>query len=305
VPDPNPLVPDVVLPPPTTANPIRFAGDTFRSVFDTGAEASFKISRKWEDVQSRAFGLDGLMHVIQPFTDFSYVKEDGPNPLSVLQFDRFEPSTQLRAIEFPQFTAIDSIADWTVWRVGVRNKLETRRDDSTMTWLELDTFVDRNFENPYNRTDYSNLFNNLRFSPLPWMNFSVNSQLPAFSKGFTEVDTYATVQPLANLQLNFGHRYLNGNPFFQDSSLFVVGGYLRVNDNWGLAVQEQYEGATETLQEQRYAIYRDLTSWVASFGGVIRDNSGVKEYGLLFTVTLKAFPKFGFDLNFDPGSSGN
>jgi hypothetical protein len=87
--------------------------------------------------------------------------------------------------------------------------------------------------------------------------------------------------------------------------LFLVGGYLRVNDNWGFAIQEQYEGATDTLQEQRYAIYRDLTSWVASFGGVIRDNSGVKEYGLLFTVTLKAFPKFGFDLNFDPYSSGN
>src|SRR5213595_2662795 len=304
VPPSNPLVPDTMLPPPTTANPIKFDGDTFRSVFDTGAEASFKISRKWEDVQSRALGLDGLMHVIQPFTDFSYVKEDGPNPLSILQFDRFEPSTQLRAIDFPQFTPIDSIADWTVWRVGVRNRLETRRDDSTMTWLELDTFVDRNFENPYDRTDYSNLFNNLRFNPLPWMSFSVNSQLPAFAKGFTEVDTYASVQPLANLQVNVGHRYLNGNPFFENSSLFVVGGYLRVNDNWGLAIQEQYEGATETLQEQRYAIYRDLTSWVASFGGVIRDNSGVKEYGLLFTVTLKAFPKFGFDLNFDPASSG-
>src|SRR5438876_1229550 len=305
VPPSDPLVPDFILPPPTNANPIKFNGDTFRSVFDTGAEASFKISRKWEDVQSRAFGLDGLMHVIQPFTDFSYVKEDGPDPLSILQFDRFEPSTQLRAIDFPQFTPIDSIADWTVWRVGVRNRLETRRDDSTTTWLELDTFVDVNFENPYDRTDYSNLFNNLRFNPLPWLSFSVNSQVPAFSKGYTEIDTYTTVQPLANLQLNFGHRYLNGNPFFQDSSLFVVGGYLRVNDNWGLAVQEQYECATETLQEQRYAIYRDLTSWVASFGGVIRDNSGVKEYGLLFTVTLKAFPKFGFDLNFDPGSQGN
>jgi lipopolysaccharide export system protein LptA len=305
VPSSNPLIPDFILPPPTTINPIKFDGNTFRSVFDTGAEASFKISRKWEDVQSRALGLDGLMHVIQPFTDFSYVKEDGPNPLSILQFDRFQPSTQLRAIDFPQFTPIDSIDDWTVWRVGVRNKLETRRDDLTMTWLELDTYFDVNFENPYNRTDYSNLQNDLRFTPLPWMSFSVNSQVPAFAQGFTEVDTIATVQPLANLQVNFGHRYLNGNPFFQDSSLFLFGGYLRLNDNWGVAVQEQYEGVTDTLQEQRYAIYRDLTSWVASFGGVIRDNAGVKEYGVLFTVTLKAFPKFGFDLNFDPTSQGD
>jgi lipopolysaccharide export system protein LptA len=304
VPPSNPLVPDFILPPPTTANPVKFDGDTFRSVFNTGAEASFKISRTWENVQSRAVGLDGLMHVIQPFTNFSYVKEDGPNPTSILEFDRFEPSTQLRAIDFPQFTTIDSIDSWTVWRVGVRNRLETRRDDQTITWLELDTFLDVNFENPYDRTDYSNFFNNLRFTPLPWMSFTINSQVPAFAKGFTEVNTFASVQPVANLQLSFGHRYLNDNPFFLNSSLFVVGGYYRINDNWGIGAQEQYEGATSTLEEQRYSIYRDLSSWVASLGGVIRDNNGVKEYGLLFTITLKAFPKFGFDMNFDPGSSG-
>ena len=304
VPPSNPLIPDFILPPPTLANPVKFDGDTFRTVFNTGAEASFKISRTWENVQSRAFGLDGLMHVIQPFTDFSYVKENGPNPLSILQFDRFEPSTQLRAIDFPQFTPIDSIDSWTVWRVGVRNRLETRRDDRTITWLELDTFLDINFENPYDRTDYSNFFNNLRFTPLPWMSFTVNSQVPAFAKGFTEVDTITSVQPMANLQLSVAHRYLNGNPFFQDSSLFVVGGYYRLNDNWGVGVQEQYEGETGLLEEQRYSIYRDLSSWVASFGGVIRDSNGVKQYGVLFTVTLKAFPKFGFDLNFDPYSQG-
>jgi lipopolysaccharide export system protein LptA len=304
VPPSNPLVPNFILPPPTLANPVKFDGDTFRSVLDTGAEASFKISRKWEGVQSRALGLDGLMHVIQPFTDFSYVKEDGPNPTAILGFDRFQPSTQPRAIEFPQFTSIDSIADWTVWRVGVRNRLETRRDDSTMTWFELDTFVDVNFDNPYQPTDYSNLVNNIRFTPLPWVSLSVNSQVPAFSKGFTEVDTIASVQPLDNLQLSVGHRYLNSNPFFDNSSLFLVGGYYRINDNWGVGAQEQYEATTSTLEEQRYSIYRDLSSWVASFGGVIRDNNGVKEYGVLFTITLKAFPKFGFDMNFDPASTG-
>jgi hypothetical protein len=304
VPPSDPLVPDFILPPPTNANPIKFDGDTFRSVFDTGAEASFKISRKWDDVQSRALGLDGLMHVIQPFTDFSWVKEDGPNPLSILQFDRFEPSTQLRAIDFPQFTTIDSIADWTVWRVGVRNRLETRRDDSTMTWFELDTYFDVNFDNPYDRNDYSDLVNKIRFTPLPWLSFSVDSQVPAFAKSFTEVNTSANIQPLSNLQLTVAHRYLNDNPFFQNSSLFVVGGYYRIDDNWGVGAQEQYEATTNTLEEQRYAIYRDLSSWVASFGGVIRDNNGVKEYGVLFTITLKAFPKFGFDLNFDPGSGG-
>ena len=300
----DPFSPDFLLPDPTRANPIVFGGDTFRTVFDAGTEASFKISRTWEDVQSRALGLDGLLHVIQPFTNFSYVWENGPDPAAVLQFDQFQPSTQLRAIDFPQFTSIDSIDRWTVWRVGVRNRLETRRDDQTMVWFGLDTFLDVNFENPYDRTPYSNLFNNLWFTPLPWVRFSVESQVPAFDKGFTEINTTLSVQPMANLQVSLAHRYLNDNPAFLDSSLFVVGGYYRVNDNWGIGLQEVYEEATGILEQQRYSVYRDLTNWVASVGAIVRDNSGVKEYGVLFTLTLKAFPKFGFDLNFDPGSVG-
>jgi hypothetical protein len=69
-------------------------------------------------------------------------------------------------------------------------------------------------------------------------------------------------------------------------------------------VQERYEASTQVLEEQRYSVYRDLTSWVASLGAVVRDNGGVKEYGVLLTFTLKAFPKFSFDLNFDPGGEG-
>jgi LPS-assembly protein len=301
----NPLVPNFLLPDPTPTNPIGHGEAGFRTVFDTGLEASFKLSRSWEDVQTRALGLDGLLHVVQPFTDFSYVHENGINPAAVLQFDRFEPSTQSRPIDFPQFTSIDSIASWTVWRLGVRNRLETRRDDVTATWLELDTFFDVNFDNPYDRSQYSNFFNKLRFTPLPWASLSIDSQIPAFDKGFTEVDTSIAVQPIADLQVSVGHRYLNGNPFFQNSSLFVVGGFYRLNDNWGVGFQEQYEGTTGVFEQQRYSVYRDLTNWVASFGAVVRDNTGnKKEYGIMLTFSLKAFPKFGFDLNFDPASQG-
>ena len=301
----DPLIPNFIPLDPTPTNPVINAGSGVRTVSDAGVEASFKLSRTWDDVANRIFGLDGLLHVIQPYSDFSYVHEEGIDPSSILQFDRFEPSTQLPIFDFPQFTTIDSIASWTIWRNGIRNRLETRRDDVTVTWLELDSFFDVNFDNPYDRRTYSNFFNKLRFTPLPWASLSIDSQIPAFSSGFTEVNTTISVQPVANLQLNAGHRYLNDNPFFQHSSLFVVGGYYRVTDNWGFGFQEQYEGTIGIFQEQRYAIYRDLTNWVASFGAVVRDNTGnKKEYGILLTFSLKAFPKFGFDLNFDPGSQG-
>jgi LPS-assembly protein len=300
----NPLLPDFILPDPTHHMPIDFGGNINRNVVNAGVEASFKFSRVWEDAQSRELGLDGLRHVIQPYTNFSWVSESGVNPSSVLQFDRYVPSTELRPIDFPQFVSIDSIDNWTVLRLGVRNRLETRRDDSTVTWFELDTYADVNFENSYDRTPYSNLFNKLRFNPLPWASLKIDSQVPAFDKGFTEVNTNIVFQPVSNLELSVGHRYLNGNPDFDNSSRYTVGGYWRLDDNWGMAVQEEYEAATGTLEQQRYAVYRDLTSWVASLGAVIRDNGGVKEYGVLLTFTLKAFPKLGVDFNFDPGGAG-
>ncbi len=247
-------------------------------------------------------GLDGLRHIIQPFTNFSYVSDSG-NPAEILQFDRFQPSTKLSPIDFPEYTSIDSIDRWTIWRLGVRNRLQTRRDDLTVSWLELETFLDVNIDNPFDKTPYSNLFNRLTFAPVPWARLVIDSQVPAFDKGFTEVNTTINLQPIASLQVSLAHRYLNNNPFFDNSSLFVVGGYYRLNDNWGFGVQENYEAATHILQEQRYSVYRDLSSWVASLGAIIRDNGGVKEYGVLLTFTLKAFPKFSFDLNFDPGTT--
>jgi len=306
-PDADPLIPDFLVPDPSKnpafGSPLVYGDSETRAIVNAGVEASFKLSREWEDVQNRALGLDGLRHVIQPFTNFSWVSDPG-NPAEFLQFDRFEPSTKLRPIDFPEFTSIDSIDQWTIWRLGVRNRLETRRDDNNITWLELETYFDVNFNNPYDRTPYSNLFNKIRFTPLPWASFSVDSQIPAFDKGFTEVNTNVTVQPVSKLQLNFGHRFLNDNPFFLNSSLFTFGGYYRINDNWGVAVQEQYEATTGLLEQQRYAVYRDLSSWVASLGAIVRNNNGVNEYGVLLTFTLKAFPKFGFDLNFDPGGAG-
>ena len=127
-------------------------GDKLRTVFNGGVEASFKITRTWDGAQSNALGLDGLKHVIQPFTNFSWVSSSLSDPASILQFDRYQPSTQLRPIDFPQFTSIDSIDSWTIWRIGVRNRLLTRRDDSTVSWMDIETYMDVNFDNPFDRT---------------------------------------------------------------------------------------------------------------------------------------------------------
>jgi len=291
-----------------TTTVLETGGSIFRPAFDVGLQASFKLSKTWDLAQSRPWGIDGIRHVIQPYTEISYVNS-GKNPDDILQYDRYNPSTQPFELSFPEFNSIDAISTWSIWRVGVYNRLQTRRDNQTINWLELNTFFDVNLDKPdfpngvFNEGSLSNLYNTLRWNLLPWVNLNVDSQIPLDNQGFSEVNTALSFMVTQDLRLNLSHRYIWDNSFFQDSSLASVGAYYRVNDNWGLSVREDYEFADNVLQRQRYEIYRDLSSWVASLGFVIQDNGIKKEYGFLLTFTLKDLPQVSLPLSIDPGQS--
>jgi lipopolysaccharide assembly outer membrane protein LptD (OstA) len=295
----------------TTVRELREHGSLFRPVVNAGVESSFKVSRAWEQAQSRMWGVDGLRHIMQPFLNFSYVYS-GEDPVNVLQFDRLNRSTQLPPVDFPQFNTIDSIDNWTILRLGVRNRLQTRRDNRTMNWLELNTYFDINFDRPQflggempDPGTFSNVFNRLRWTPLSWVNLTIDSQLPLLDSGFTEVNSRLNFLVNRNIELNLGHRYLDGNPIINDSNLVQFGGYFRFDDNWAFSFRESYEFQDSVLESQRYELHRDLSSWVASLGFIIRDNDGVNDYGVLLTFTLKDLPNVRLPISLDPeGATG-
>jgi LPS-assembly protein len=278
-------------------------GPDLRLVFNAGVEVSFKLSRAYEGAQVRWAGLDGLRHIIQPYTNFSYVSDPTLRPEDILQFDRFIPSSQIAPIDFPQFVSIDAIDKWTIWRLGVRNRLQTRRNNQTLNWLELDTFFDVNFDNPFDDTDFSNVYNRLRFNPVPWLGLTFDSQLPLLDDGFTELNTSLAWTLNERLHLTVGHRYINDFQFFQNSNLITFRAYFRINENWGFSVYEEYEAEDGILQVQQYTLHRDLSSWVASFGLISRDNrDGKQDIGIALTLTLKDLPQFSFPVDLDPGA---
>lgn len=293
----------------------RSTGDAvFRPIVNAGMESSFKISRVWEEVQSRRWGLDGLRHIVQPYTNFSFV-HTWTDPNEILQFDRVNPSTQLPPIDFPQFTTIDSIPSWTIWRFGVRNRLQTRRNNGTMNWLEMDSYFDVNLDQPefpgfgMSTGTLSNFYNRLGWEPLPWVNFSLDSQVPLTESGFFQVNTSVNMMVTRDLRLTLAHRYLDNNPYFSDGNSLRLGGFYRVNENWGVSFREQYEFNDQVLEVQEYALHRDLSSWVASLGFQVRENRGrtrdVTDYSVVLTFSLKDVPGISLPISFDPSSSGD
>jgi len=303
-----------------STNTMVTTGNVFRPIFNAGLENSFKISRSFEGLQSRWLGLDGLRHVFQPYSDLSYVYAGGPNVNQVLQFDRLLPnnpnqttrsgyqpsSTQLEPLDFPQFGAIDSIDTWAIWRLGTRNRFQTRRDGDTYDWVFLDTFMDVNGINPYQNGPISNLNNRLSFMPVSWCSLLVGSQVPIGSDGFTELNTDFVIMPARNFSFNFGTRYINNYGGSASDNQYPFGGFWKVNDHWSVSAQEIYNtpgnsssatSSSSSLIYQRYMIHRDLSSWIVSFGAEVRSNqgtttqSGQNQYGALLTFTLKDLPQ--------------
>lgn len=323
----------------TNGNTLNWGGDLVRPIFNAGVETSFKISRNFEAIQSRLLGLDGVRHVFQPYSNLSYVYAGGPNVNHVFQFDRYMPnstnnptlsgyqpsSTQLQPLNFPEFAAIDTIDTWAIMRVGVRNRLQTRRDGDTYDWFYLDTFTDINAINPYFNGPVSNFNNQFTFRPVSWLGFLVDSQFPMTPQGYTEFNFSFNIMPARWFRLSVGSAYIdnyNGMSGNQPS----VGVQWKLTDHWSFIASQIYNiGSSSTttgttssgnslannLLDQRYLISRDLSSWILSMGAEVRNNQGtstqnaLSQYSAIINITLKDAPQIMLPIAFGAPNSNN
>ena len=266
-------------------------GDDFgRAIFHLGLEASMKFTRNISDYRNHALGIDGLMHVFQPYAGWSYIDTDDYQ-IGDPGVDRLIPSTRPRPLDPVRYTAIDEMYSWNVVRMGMRNRLITRRDGQSHDWLYLDTYIDAFSDDPEGERNWSNIYNDLDWDPLPWMNARIETQFPLTEgSGFTEVAARTKFMPSDQFEFSLGYRWLNGHPFLVDSSRLRLDTYSKINLDWGFGTRHTYEMDDGVLEYQQYTLHRDLGQWVAGLGLTMRDTRRKDEYGVVFFLTLKDFP---------------
>jgi len=274
---------------------------TDRTYLEAGAEASVKFSKDLGGYDDSALGLDGLLHVFQPYSRWSLVSTDDLDA-TFPKIDRLTYTTRPRTLDVGRFTAIDDISDWNIVRFGARNRLLTRRDGQSYEWLYLDTYMDAFLQDPeqLNR-DFSNLYNDVRWRPLPWLALDVDTQVPVINSGsgFSEFSTRLTFQPRPDFEFSIGHRLLNNHPVLVDSNRIDLRAFARIHENWGVGLLQVWELDDGTLEVEQYTLHRDLGSWVAGIGFTHRDNRLHDEYGVIFSLTLKDFPSVNLPLQLD------
>jgi len=286
----------------TQYNGVSGPGDAIsRTHLYAGAEASVKFARDFANHQNRFWGLDGLLHVFQPYARFSYLTTDDLDSLFPA-IDRDTFTIRPRTLSPSRFTAIDSLRDWSIFRLGMRNELITKRDGQSYQWMRMDTYLDAYMEDPegLNRS-VSNLYNDFTWRPLPWLDLLLETQFPIIDdgSGFSEVAAAVRFMPNENLEITIANQFLNNHPVITDSNRINVRTYGRLNDHWGLGATHVWELDDGTLEFQQYTVHRDFNHWVASVGLTARDNRIENEYGVFLAFTLKDFPGASLPLNLD------
>ncbi len=277
--------------------------DSFDSAtYHAGIDLSFKLSKRDASVQNELFGIDGLMHVAQPYLNYSVTgaKEINGRFAAV---DRYIPTTRLRSIDLPTFTAVDAISDWNVLRGGISNRWYTRRNGANYKWLSIDNYLEAYFEDPEFDRQFSNFYTDIAWTPVSWFGFRTTAQLPIEDNqySFTELSSFAHFMPVDDFRFSIGHFYLSGHETIPDANLLSFNTYTRLGADWGVSTGHRYDIENSQLNYQQYALHKDLGSWVGRVGGSIRNHGvGDPEYGLFLSLTLKAFPKVSIPIDYQP-----
>jgi LPS-assembly protein len=267
----------------------RFAGDV-------GLSGDFKISRTWLNVTDPNLGINGIRHEIEPFFDSTYAPSPTVSPNDIRGFDDRLYSTQLQPLDWTENNSIDSIDREAVVRVGVWNKIQTKRDGVNYDLLTLQTYGDADFDHNFSAatpsSTFSNLFNKLTFNPTPQLAFQSSSALAVSGDSYNEIENSVIWSPDPSLKFTVSDNYINHSPIFADSNQLNLDVFYRMNEHWQFEGLEQLEATTGRLQNQQYTIYRDLDAWQLGLTYSDSELNSQSNHTVYLSLTLKAFPRY-------------
>ncbi|MGO9527746.1 MAG: LPS assembly protein LptD [Verrucomicrobiia bacterium] len=272
-----------------------------RVVYDLGEETSFKISREWDDVHSDWLHIDGLRHILQPFADYQWIPHVDRATNDLFQFDSVRDVTLLGGdslsvtryspLEFPAYNTIDSITGEETVRFGLRQTLQTRRDDQAWNLVDLTGWTDYEVGKTTGETDFSDFFGTMEFRPYRWFSLDTFGRYQLNGGIMREFNTALRLIDADRWTLGVGTRYLRG-----DSNLVSVDWAYKLSRHWTAHLYERVDLQDGTWEEQEYTLRQETHDWYITYGFRYLGQRNIagsspSEMTAFFSVTLKAYPE--------------
>jgi len=228
--------------------------------------------------------------------NYVYVPKPNHRPNKLPQFDTEWPSLRLLPIEYPDYNSIDSIDSQNVIRFGLRNKLQTKREDGIDDLINWEIFTDWRLRPRAGQTTFADVYSDLVVKPRSWLTLESETRFDVSGKEFRLAYTTLSLQPNDRWSWGLGHYYLRDDltsAAGSGNNLITSKIFFRFNENWGAGIGHHFEARDGQMEEQYYSLYRDFRSWTGALTFRVRGNRiGDNDYAVAFTFSLKAAPKY-------------
>lgn len=285
------------------AAPAAGAEDVRRALHHAGLETSFKLSRTWSDVESKWWDVHGLRHVLQPFANYHWVPRSDNRTNELWQFDTVRAVTleggdrlltsRYMPVGIPAWNAVDAIDRQHLVRFGLRQKLQTRRDEQTWDLVELEGWTDWRVEREDGEDEFNDVFGTMRVRPTRWLWLDLFTRYNLEADRFQEWNTAVRVSRGDQWAAGLANRYLR-----DDSNLIIADVAVRLTRRWVFQVYQRVDMHDGEWESQDYVLRQETHDWYIHYGfrhrsQRLRDD----EFAVYFAVTLKAFPNVGISIN--------
>ena len=123
-------------------------GARYRLAFELGLEGNMKISRTWQTPRNAFWQIDGLRHVAVPYFNLTYIPKPTVDYQNLYYFDE-----------------VDQIEKEAFIRLGIQNRLQTRRNNRLYQWISMENYWDFHFESTDHFNHIGDLGTLLSFTP--------------------------------------------------------------------------------------------------------------------------------------------
>lgn len=237
--------------------------EELREIPGAGMEASFQAVKVLSN-RERWYGR-GLRHKIEPYADYTYER------------------SSVDASDLYQFDAVDQLDDTNKIRVGLRNVLQTRRDNRLARFIDLDLYSYYLGEQKGAVDDFDSLFLDAR------MPLTKRTMLDAEG----EIDWNSGAVPFFNtrfsydrddLILSLEHLYRDG----ANQSLWTPRADINPDGKWSAECYARYDDKADDLEEIAMIGYVNRCCIRYGLGVHFYDEN---EQSIMFSIGLSAFPQ--------------
>jgi len=205
---------------------INDEGADMRNVFELGWEGSFKAFKTWDDFVILSDG-DGIRHVAEPYLDHTY---------------RAKPD--LTPEDLPQFDSVDQVDERHDIQLGMRNKLQTRRNKTPVDIINLNLYTYYRIEKEDDDEDFSDLNMDADLNIYRWLPIELDGTYDFYESEVQTFNTQVSVLMDDKSKIGLEHRYR-----VDSQSLLAINAEMFPEDRWSFDAGMRYDFEDAEMEE--------------------------------------------------------